>query len=409
MLAGVHLGLKNSLLDTTEDSIKELAELAETAGLSVVGTFVQNRHTLESGTYLGDGKLEEIAEYIKENDIEIIVFDDELSGMQTRNISSALKIPVIDRSGLILDIFAQRAQTKEGKLQVELAQLRYLLPRLVGSAAAAGVSRAGVGVGARGPGETKLETDKRQINSKISAIKEQLKEIEANRSVARKSRQKSGTQQVALLGYTNAGKSTLLNALTNSDVLAKDMLFATLDPTARKLVLEDGAEIVIIDTVGFIRKLPHHLIKAFSSTLEESLICDVLIHVIDSSSKEMNEQIAIVDNLLASLGASDKPIIKAYNKIDKIEGELPADGIGISAKNLINIDELLQKIQSTLPEKRSQMQILIPYNFGDINSKLHQIAQVMKEDFKNDGVYMEITISEKDANMLDLARFSVNN
>ena len=414
VLVGVHLDLKDTIMDTNEASIKELHELCAAAGLASVGVFIQNRHKLETGTYIGEGKIAEVAEFIRANDIDKAVFDDELSGIQVRNLADRLGVGIIDRSTLILDIFAQRARSKEGQLQVELAQLRHLLPRLAGSSVVSGLSRAGVGVGARGPGETKLETDKRAIHRKISAIKEDLKDIEKQRETQRKDRKKSGVQSVALLGYTNAGKSTIMNALTGAEVFAEDMLFATLDPTARKREMPSGAEVVFVDTVGFVRKLPHHLIRAFSSTLEESMICDVLLHVVDYSSEEREIEEEIVERLLEKLNKAGKPVIKVYNKIDKVEGEpvgatvlgrpramgtiAPTNGgeVFISAKEGQGLDILLEAIENALPEKRLIVEICVPYDKGAAVAKLHEVAAVQEEEYEAGGTRMLVSISQKD-------------
>lgn len=396
VLVGVHLNLRDTLKDTTEESMKELADLAEAAGLEVVGEFVQNRHKLESGTYIGEGKIEEIAEFIRLNEIDKAIFDNELSGIQTRNLNKYLGVPIVDRSALVLDIFASRAESREGKLQVELAQLRYLLPRLVGSAAAEGVSRAGVGVGARGPGETKLETDRRQIHNRISALSEQLSEVAKNRNTQRRARDKDGVQTVALVGYTNAGKSTLLNQLTNAGIFAEDMLFATLDPTARKFTMPDGGEVIFIDTVGFIRKLPHHLIRAFSATLEESMLCDVILHVIDSSSPEMEAHIQVVDNLLAELNKKNKPILRVYNKSDLSTLAPPPDSVSISAKTGTGITELLEKVQELLPIRRRRITAIIPYSHGKLVAWMHDVSQIESETHLPEGTCITAVIAEKD-------------
>ena len=296
LLAGVHTGRGDSLFDTTEDSMAELRELAKTAGAEVIAEVIQNKPDIESGTYMGEGKLAEIAEMIAPLEIDTVIFDDELTGVQTRNIADLLGVKVVDRSMLILDIFAMRAKTGEGKLQVELAQLKYRLPRLRGLGVQ--LSRTGGGIGTRGPGETKLESDRRHIRRRISALEGELRELDKRRSLLRKRRKKDGVITAALVGYTNAGKSTLLNALTDADVFAEDKLFATLDPTSRAIVLEDMRQILLVDTVGFIRKLPHHLVEAFKSTLEEAVAADLLLHVIDVSNPQYTDQIRVVDSVL---------------------------------------------------------------------------------------------------------------
>jgi GTP-binding protein HflX len=417
VLVGVHLGLRDRMRDTTEESMSELGDLAETAGLEVVGTFVQNRHAPEGATYIGEGKLDEVAEFIRQNAVDVAIFDEELTGIQTRNLNGSLGVPIIDRSCLILDIFASRAESNEGKLQVELAQLRYMLPRLAGSALDEGISRAGVGVGARGPGETKLETDRRRIRKRISALEEQLDEVAKNRVTMRRSRTKDGAQQVALLGYTNAGKSTLLNALTNANTTAKDMLFATLDPIARKLTMPDGAQVIFIDTVGFIRKLPHHLVRAFSSTLEESMLCDVILHVIDAFSAEREGHEQVVDALIGELNTERKPVLKVYNKADLLSGAEDDGGSGalnrddavaISAKTGAGIDELLARILQRLPDKRVKANLLIPYENSDMVAKIYAAAQVEKKEFTDEGTVFEVTIAQKDIHALGLKEFALD-
>jgi len=401
VLVGVHTGRMDYLNDCTEESMTELELLANTAGAEVVGHFVQNKHSIDRATYIGEGKAEEIRLFCVDNDVDMVIFDDELSGSQVRNLEKLLDIHVIDRSALIMDIFAASAKTREGKLQVELAQLQYFLPRLTGSFV--NLSRLGAGIGTRGPGETKLETDRRHIREKISFIKEQLQEVEKNRNTQRRKRVKDGICQVAIVGYTNAGKSTLLNYLTDAGILAEDKLFATLDPTARKLELPNGANAVLIDTVGFIRKLPHHLIKAFKSTLEESVYADVLIHVADSSSPEINDNITVVEELLRQLGADDKPIITAYNKID-IKGDtiLPIrkNSVEISAKTGFGVDKLLLTLCDVMPQKRTSLEVLIPYNKGGLVSQIHDFAHINSEEHTESGTLLNIVVDSKDVGIV---------
>ncbi|MDO4562429.1 MAG: GTPase HflX [Clostridia bacterium] len=351
VLAGVHTGAQDILADTNDETIQELELLAKTAGAQVCAVMVQNRPRPDAGTYFGEGKLEELKNACVAENATLIIVDDELSGSQLRNIENATDVRVIDRSALILDIFAQRALSREGKLQVELAQLRYRLPRLSGSGTA--LSRLGGGIGTRGPGETKLESDRRHIHRRIGALEAELRDVERHRALLRERRKKSNTTVAALVGYTNAGKSTLMNALTNAGVYVENKLFATLDTTSRSLRLPSGKNIMLIDTVGFIRKLPHHLIKAFKSTLEEAVNADILLHVIDSSSDTAAEQIAVTDALLEELGCSSKPTIAVFNKCDKV-GDVPrAPGnygsfVSVSAKNKFNIDTLLSAIEECL-------------------------------------------------------------
>lgn len=389
LLAGVHLGLKDTTADTTEESMHELKELAKTAGAEVVCEVIQNKSELESGTYMGEGKLEEIAAAIKELEVDSVIFDDELSPIQLRNISDYLGVKVLDRSMLILDIFAMRAKSGEGKLQVELAQLKYRLPRLRGMGTV--MSRTGAGIGTRGPGETKLETDKRHIHSRIQALSDELKELKKHRDLLRSRRKKDGTVTVALVGYTNAGKSTLLNALTDAGVLAEDKLFATLDPTSRAIELPDGRRVLLVDTVGFIRKLPHHLIEAFKSTLEEAAVADVLVHVVDASDSEYKSRIYVADNVLKDIGAVGKPEILAYNKCDK--GDFPETAeidkdrhiVYISAKKKEGLDRLIDEISELAPGKKQKITVIIPYSEGSLASELHTTQKVLCEEYTETG------------------------
>ena len=319
ILAGVHTGSLDPLEDTTEETIAELARLADTAEAEVVGTMIQNKSAIEKATYLGEGKIEELKNACDTLDANLVIFDDELSPIQIRNLEQALGVRVIDRSMLILDIFARHADTGEGKIQVELAQLRYLLPRLTGMGSK--LSRLGAGIGTRGPGETKLETDRRHIYKRISHLKAELEKVQKHRDLLRARRKKENRYILALVGYTNAGKSTLLNRLTGATVYAQDKLFATLDPTMRGLTLSDKREVMLVDTVGFIRKLPHHLIEAFKSTLEETVYADALLIVADGADPEVDVHLAVVSRLLSDLGAGDKPRLIVFNKTDKLTEE----------------------------------------------------------------------------------------
>lgn len=394
LLAGVHLGLKDTTADTTEESMHELNELAKTAGAEVVCEVIQNKSELESGTYMGEGKLEEIAAATKELEIDSVIFDDELSPIQLRNISDYLGVKVLDRSMLILDIFAMRAKNGEGKLQVELAQLKYRLPRLRGMGTV--MSRTGAGIGTRGPGETKLETDKRHIHSRIQALSDELKELKKHRELLRSRRKKDGTITVALVGYTNAGKSTLLNALTDAGVLAEDKLFATLDPTSRAIELPDGRRVLLVDTVGFIRKLPHHLIEAFKSTLEEAAVADVLVHVVDASDSEYKNRIYVADNVLKDIGAIGKPEILAYNKCDK--GDYPETAeadknrhiVYISAKKKEGLCKLIDAISELSPGKKQKITVIIPYSEGSLASELHTTQKVLEEEYTETGTKLTL-------------------
>lgn len=389
ILAGVHLGRRDALNDTTEESMRELEELAKTAGAEVVAAVIQNKLELESGTYMGEGKLEEIKTAAEELGADLVIFDDELSPVQIRNITDMLGVKVLDRSMLILDIFAMRAKSGEGKLQVELAQLKYRLPRLRGLGNE--MSRTGAGIGTRGPGETKLETDRRHIHRRISALEEELKELKRHRDLLRVRRKKDGVITVGLVGYTNAGKSTLLNTLTEAEVLAEDKLFATLDPTSRALELEDKTKILLVDTVGFIRKLPHHLVEAFKSTLEEAVISDVLLHVIDASNPEYENQIKVVESVLSDIGALGKPVIQVFNKCDRAEvSTLPSEGAFISAKEKTGLDELIHELEKVISGGRKRITVLIPYSEGGLVSELHGSQKIEVEEYTADGTVLTL-------------------
>lgn len=387
LLAGVHTGKGNVLNDTTEESMNELCELAKTANAEVVATVIQNKSDIEAGTYMGEGKLQEIKDMIDVLEIDAVIFDDELSPVQTRNLAEFLDVKVIDRTILILDIFAMRAKSGEGKLQVELAQQKYRLPRLRGLGTV--LSRTGGGIGTRGPGETKLESDRRHINRRISALEEEIKEIKKHRELLRSRRKKDGTITACLVGYTNAGKSTLMNRLTESNVLAENKLFATLDTTSRALTLPDNRKIILIDTVGFIRKLPHHLIEAFKSTLEETVEADLLIYVIDFANPQYEDHIKVVDEVLADIGASGKPTIAVYNKTDLTEndaffGDFDAK-IGLSAKTGNNIDNLIELISEVAPGKKREMSVVIPYSEGSLVNDLHINQKILSEEYLAEG------------------------
>lgn len=392
ILVGVHTGYGSILEDSTVESMAELGELAKTAGAEVVGEVIQNREQIDRGTYVGEGKLQEIRDAAATLDADLIIVDNELTGSQLRNMEDILDLRVIDRSALILDIFADRALSAEGKLQVELAQLKYSLPRLSGGYKS--LSRLGGGIGTRGPGETKLETDKRHIRGRIHALEHDIEEIGRRRNLIRTRRIKNGVPTAALIGYTNAGKSTILNSLTGAGVFAEDMLFATLDPTARALTLPDGRQAVIIDTVGFIRKLPHHLIEAFKSTLEEAVYADVLVHVVDSSNPEMENQMDVVKGLVEQLGIHDKPTVTVYNKCDisGIQGPLtPSESpfVCTSASNGDGLTELVGLLNETLPGKRRMAKMLVPYSEGGISNELRQTDALLSEEFTPDGILIE--------------------
>ncbi len=391
-------GIVSSSRDVTysdDSTIDELAELAASAGAEVVAKVLQPKDAPDVATYLGKGKIEELTELCKNLEANLIIFDDELSASQRNNIEDLTGVRVTDRTTLILDIFAARAMSAEGKLQVELAQLKYILPRLMGIGKS--LSRLGAGIGTRGPGETKLETDRRHIRSHISKIQSQLKEVEKRRSYMRERRKKDGFQTVALVGYTNAGKSTLLNYLTDAGVLAEDKLFATLDPTARALTLPDGREVILIDTVGFIRKLPHHLVSAFKSTLEETQYASLILNVVDYSNGEYLEHLKVSENLLAELGCSDIPVLNVFNKCDRVDADTKTSGknVYISAKDGTNMDELLRMICTHLPVTKRRMNLLIPYAAAGLTAQLREDGVIINEEYAENGVKITVDVEQK--------------
>lgn len=372
---------------STDASLKELEALADTAGADTVAVLVQNRPNIDPATFIGPGKLEELAELCRAQEVDMAIFDEELSGSQVRNIEQAIGVTVIDRSRLILDIFAQRATSREGQCQVELAQLQYLLPRLSGIGA--DLSRQGGGIGTRGPGETKLESDRRHIHKRISHLKSDLREIEQHRRRTRQKRQKERIPQIALVGYTNAGKSTLLNLLTDAGTVAENKLFATLDPLVRRMKLADELDVVITDTVGFIRKLPHHLVEAFRSTLEESIYADLIVQVVDCSDDEYLTHMQVTETLLKSLGITNKPILTVFNKADIAEHP-PADGFAISAKTGDGVEALVQEMKRLLTPKQREITVLIPYTDGHAVSYAHQACRVLEEQHTAEGTQLRV-------------------
>ncbi len=380
-----------------EISLDELEELVSTAGGETVARMVQKRSSPEPGTFLGTGRLEELAEFCENNEVDLIIADAEISPAQQRNIENLTNVRVIDRTTLILDIFAARARSSEGKLQVELAQLKYTLPRLTGKGKA--MSRLGGGIGTRGPGETKLETDRRHIRSRIHRLEEELEALEKRRTLARARRNKDGVETVAIVGYTNAGKSTLMNALTEADVLVEDKLFATLDPTSRALVLPDGRRVMLIDTVGFIRRLPHGLVEAFKSTLEEAADADVILNVCDASDPEHPEHLKVTSELLESLGCEGKPIVYVYNKVDLLCGAEPfraeRDSVAISAVNAKGLDRLLEAVAKALPPSRIRLKMIIPYTDGGAAALLRKDGVVHAEEYRENGVFLDLTVDVK--------------
>lgn len=386
-----------------ESSLDELWELAESAGAEPVATMTQKKDKPETATYVGSGRLEEIAEFSANNDIDLLIFDCELTPTQIRNIEQATDVRTIDRTMLILDIFALRARSKEGKLQVELAQLKYMLPRLTGKGIA--MSRLGGGIGTRGPGETKLETDKRHIRRRMETLKEQLADVVLHRNMLKTRRKKDGVITAAIVGYTNAGKSTLMNYLTDAGVLAENKLFATLDPTSRALKLPNGVTIMLIDTVGLVRRLPHHLVEAFKSTLEEAATADIILNVCDASSEEAHLHLQVTKELLESLGCGDTPVIPVLNKwdmVDQQQGVIPSVGnsVRISAKNGTGIDKLLQVIEDNLPVKIKKVKLLIPFEKGGLVSDIRTKATLLSEDYTAEGISVEALLDPEMYNKL---------
>ena len=376
--------------DDTESSLDELEELVKTAGGTAVGRLIQNRESIHPGTYLGKGKIEELKELIWETEATGIVCDDELSPAQLRNLEDALETKVMDRTMVILDIFARHATTREGKLQVELPHLKYRAVRLVGLRNS--LSRLGGGIGTRGPGESKLEIDRRRIHDRISQLKSELAEVQRHRELSRQQRERSHILRAAIVGYTNAGKSTLLNRLTDAGILAEDKLFATLDPTTRNYRLPDGQEILLTDTVGFIRKLPHNLVEAFKSTLEEAKYCDIILHVVDCSNPQMDVQMHVVYDTLRELGVEDKEYITLFNKVDKVEGnpvfrDFQSDyQLKISAKTGQGLSELSELLGTILRSRKVYLEQLYPYSEAGTIQRIRKYGELLSEEYREDGI-----------------------
>ena len=379
--------------DDTEESVEELRELVKTAGAETVGVVIQNRENIHPGTYLGKGKIQELKEMVWESGATGVVCDDELSPAQLKNLEDALDTKVMDRTMIILDIFAARAKTREGKIQVELAQLRYRAVRLVGLRNS--LSRLGGGIGTRGPGETKLEVDRRRIHERISQLKSELQDVERHRDVVRKQRGQSGTLTAAIVGYTNAGKSTLLNKLAGAGTLAEDKLFATLDPTTRALTLPGGEKVLLTDTVGFIRKLPHHLVEAFKSTLEEARYCDVILHVVDCSNPQMDMQMHVVYETLRRLDIKDKEIITVFNKVDRPDADTTcrdmsaAYKVKLSAKTGEGIEELLDLFAIILRNRRIYFEKVFAYRDAGRIQTIRKSGQLLSEEYQDDGIHVK--------------------
>lgn len=384
------VGVSTRENDDTEDSLDELKDLVKTAGAEAVGRVIQKRELVHPGTYVGKGKIEEIRELLWELDATGIVCDDELSPAQMNNLTDILDVKVMDRTMVILDIFAGRASTSEGKIQVELAQLKYRQSQLTGAGRA--MSRLGGGIGTRGPGEKKLEIDRRLIHDRISQLKEELKDVERHREVQRQQREKAHTQVAAIVGYTNAGKSTLLNYLTDAGILAEDKLFATLDPTTRNLELSSGQQILLTDTVGFIRKLPHHLIEAFKSTLEEARYSDIILHVVDASNPQMDMQMHIVYETLKQLQVTDKIIVTVFNKMDQLDSDvilkdLSADyQVKISARTGENVDSLLDTLEEILRNQKIYLEKTYSYQEAGKIQQIRKYGELLSEEYTQDGI-----------------------
>ena len=387
-----------------QSSLDELERLLETAGGVAFAKVLQVKSTFDARTCIGSGKVHEIADLCHANDVSLVVFDFELTAGQIRNLEEDMvDIRVIDRSMLILDIFALHATSGEGKLQVELAQLKYTAPRLMGQGK--DLSRQGGGIGSRGPGESKLESDRRHLKERIHALEQQLAEMEHTRGVMRRQRDKSGLKKIAIVGYTNAGKSTLLNALTDAGVLSENKLFATLDPTTRRLELPCGESVLLTDTVGFIRRLPHHLVEAFRSTLDEVRYADILMIVADVSDKELEAELAVTEEIIESLDAKDKPRIFVYNKCDTVDGLLCADvredAVAISAKKGLGIDLLLSKVEDVLHKQSKDYDLLFPYDAQARLNDLYRDYTVLSTEYEADGTHVRARLDEKGRGMFE--------
>ena len=390
VLVGLNADCFTAEQTATAESLEELEDLLETAGGFCTGKVLQNRHTPDSHSFIGEGKAQEVRMLVEATASTMVIFDNELSPGNSRALEEIIGVTVLDRSALILDIFAQRAKTKEGRLQVELAQYKYLLPRLSGMGVS--LSRQGGGIGTRGPGETKLETDRRHIRERIARLEDELEQVRKVRAVQRERRMKNAIPVVAIVGYTNAGKSTLLNQLTGAGIPANNRLFDTLDTTSRQLKVSDNLDVILSDTVGFIAKLPHHLVNAFHATLEELEYADLLLHVIDVSDPNLEEHVAVVDRLIAKLAKPDTPVLRCYNKADLVYTEdIPVgkDCVAISAKKGKNMDGLLKAIEEALGHSRHHVILRFPYAKGGMVETLHDNAQVKKVEYTAQGIEVE--------------------
>ena len=395
VLVGLNADCFTKAQTATDETLEELEALLETAGGFCTGKILQNRHTPDSHSFIGEGKAQEVKMLVEVTESTMVVFDNELSPGNIRALEEIIGVTVLDRSALILDIFAQRAKTKEGRLQVELAQYQYLLPRLSGMGKS--LSRQGGGIGTRGPGETKLESDRRHIRERINRLKDELEQVRQVRSVQRERRMKNSVPVVAIVGYTNAGKSTLLNQLTDAGIPANNRLFDTLDTTSRQLTVSDNLDVILSDTVGFIAKLPHHLVDAFRATLEELEYADLLLHVIDSADPNREEHIEVVDKLISKLAKPGTQVLRCYNKADLVEPvDIPIgeDVVRISAKHGYGMTELLAAIERTLGPTRHQITVTIPYSMGGLLETLHKNAQVLSTDYTGEGIVVETVVDD---------------
>ncbi len=393
VLVGLNADSFTAQQTATDETLEELEALLETAGGFCTGKILQNRHTPDSHSFIGEGKAQEVKMLAEFTEATMVVFDNELSPGHIRALEEILGVTVLDRSALILDIFAQRAKTKEGRLQVELAQYKYLLPRLSGMGKS--LSRQGGGIGTRGPGETKLESDKRHIRERIARLQSELEQVRQVRGVQRERRMKNSVPVVAIVGYTNAGKSTLLNQLTDAGIPANNRLFDTLDTTSRQLTVSDNLDVILSDTVGFIAKLPHHLVDAFRATLEELEYADLLLHVIDASDPNREEHIAVVESLISKLAKPGTKVLQCYNKADLVSAEdIPVgqDIVKISAKQGYGMDALLKAIEDTLGQSRHHIVVTLPYSMGGMVDTLHSGAQVLSTDYTAEGIVVETIV-----------------
>ena len=393
VLVGLNADCFTKAQTATDETLEELEALLETAGGFCTGKVLQNRHTPDAHSFIGEGKALEVKMLVEATASTMVIFDNELSPGNIRALEEIMGVTVLDRSALILDIFAQRAKTREGRLQVELAQYKYLLPRLSGMGVS--LSRQGGGIGTRGPGETKLESDRRHIRERINRLQDELEQVRKVRGVQRERRMKNSVPVVAIVGYTNAGKSTLLNHLTGAGIPANNRLFDTLDTTSRQLTVSDNLDVILSDTVGFIAKLPHHLVDAFRATLEELEYADLLLHVIDASDPNREEHIEVVDRLIAKLAKPGTPVLRCYNKadlVDKTEIPIGQDVVAMSAKQGMGMEKLLKAIEDALGHSRHHIVVTLPYSMGGMVDKLHSGAQVLSVDYTGQGIVVETVV-----------------